>query len=159
MVETFVDTQLQIIERETLLFKYDYTQRQSLVILENADGVNNRLYSSSSKESLIVQQQDDFRNIDRKTYQELQDSYNQDRLALIIQGLSVTGSLLPSIFSLPTDLNCESTCRKKSKLIPKLIAKRDKLAFAAYRYPRTIDIHSLRSIAIRLLVNLCPYNS
>lgn len=159
MVETFVDTQLQIIERETLLFKYDYTQRQSLIILENAGGVNNRLYSSSSKKSLIVQQQDDFRNIDRKTYQELQDSYNQDRSALIIQGLSVTGSLLPSIFSLPTDLNCESSCRKKSKLIPKLIAKRDKLTFTAYRYPRTIDIHSLRSIAIRLLVNLCPYNN
>jgi hypothetical protein len=159
MVETFVDTQLQIIERETLLFKYDCTQRQSLIILENAGGVNNRLYSSPSKKSLIVQQQGNFRDTSKKTYQELQDSYNQDRLALIMQGLSVTGSLLPSTFSIPTDLNCESTGRQKSKLIPKLLAKRDKLTFTAYRYPKTIDIHSLRSIAIRLLVDLCPYKN
>ncbi|CAO3641798.1 unnamed protein product [Mucor fragilis] len=144
----FVDTQLQIINRETLLDEYNTTQRQSLVLLED-DGVHE-----------IIAQKESIRNTD-KTHQVLLETYNQDKTALIMQGLGVSGSLLPAVFSLPTHLNDTSTkCRRKSvSWKPKFTVKRDELAFTAYRYPKTVDIHHLRSIAIQLLANLCPFSN
>ncbi|KAL0135305.1 hypothetical protein V8B55DRAFT_1452728 [Mucor lusitanicus] len=158
IVEAFVETQLQIIHRETLLDKYNTTQGQSLVLLEDG-GVNE-----------IIRQTESSISITNKTpHQALLETYNQDKLALIMQGLGVTGSLLPAAFSLPsasTDLSSASAKHNKrkstssywkSKLITSV--KRDELTFAAFRYPKTVDIHHLRSIAIRLLVNLCPYTN
>ncbi|EPB91539.1 hypothetical protein HMPREF1544_01670 [Mucor circinelloides 1006PhL] len=143
IVNTFVDAQLQIINRETLLYSYNTTQRQSLVLLED-DGVH----------EIIAQKE--FPKTDQ-THQPLQETYNQDKLTLIMQGLVVTGSLLPSAFSLPANLSDASKRKKSFNWKPRFIFKREKLTFIAYRYPKTVDIHSLRSIAIRLLVNLCPY--
>ncbi|KAL9542493.1 hypothetical protein MBANPS3_008587 [Mucor bainieri] len=149
IVHAFVDAQLQIIHRETLLHKYNTTQRQSLVLLEDS-GVDEII---AQKETI---------SITDKTHQALLETYNQDKLTLIMQGLGATGSLLPAAFSLPTnvsDASIKHSRRKSASWKPKFTVKRDKLAFTAYRYPKTVDIHHLRSIAIRLLVNLCPYNS
>ncbi|KAK4518352.1 uncharacterized protein ATC70_001705 [Mucor velutinosus] len=102
-VDAFVDAQLQIIHRVTQLDKYNTTQRQSLISLEDGG-----IHEIIAQKELI--------SITDKTYQALLATYNHDKLALIIQGLGATGSLLPAAFSLPTNLSDTSIKHIKQRV-------------------------------------------
>jgi hypothetical protein len=159
-LQEFIRTQMELVERESLLSEYNYSQQQSTVLLETGNPDTIELIAETIKDHACS-------NSSRSS-KELRDQYNKEKKDLIVQGLSVTGSLLPFAFSLPLPVKKEYSLRRQRRLSIistkfKLILTRRKkrkesaLSLVAYRYPKTVDVHTLRSSAIKLLVNLCPY--
>jgi hypothetical protein len=153
-LQEFIRAQIKLVERESSLSYYNYSQQQSTVALE-ATG------------SLIIETINE--NSCCRSSEELRDQYNKEKTDLIVQGLSVTGALLPFAFSVKNTNQHHNVRRQRrfstASIIPdkfRLVLTRqnknkESVSLVAYRYPKTVDVHTLRSNAIKLLVNLCPY--
>lgn len=141
----FVNYQQQLATRELILLNYNETHRRNTILLERSTDDSDLIIENGSNE---------------------EKDYQEEKMAIIMRGLRITGSLLPAVFALP-EISVQKTwksCGEPSnntsllKKIKKRFQRNEDTTsqFIAYRYPKTIDIHYLRSIAIQVLSNFRP---
>jgi hypothetical protein len=77
------------------------------------------------------------------------EDYTKDKSALIMKGLGPKGRLIPYVFHHPIK-------QLKHRHSSIFLSARQQEQFVAFQYPKTVDVHTLRSITIRYLIGLSP---
>jgi hypothetical protein len=77
------------------------------------------------------------------------EDYTKDKSALIMKGLGPKGRLISYVFNHPI----KQLKRRHSSIF---LSSRQQEQLVAFRYPKTVDVHTLRSITIRYLIGLSP---
>ncbi|KAI8878356.1 hypothetical protein K501DRAFT_277617 [Backusella circina FSU 941] len=142
LMEMYLQSQIEIVTQERLLDDYNKAELQSIIPLD----LNNN--------GIIMSPSFSF-NHRRCSF----DDYTRDKSALIMKGLGLQGKLIPFVFNHHDPNSKKKKGQRKRHSIRSIFQQQQQQqqeGFVAFRYPKTVDVHTLRSITIRLLIGLSP---